>query len=1463
MLFLVFSIPFVQQRAAEFALSKLQPKLNTEIGLSSLRIRLFNSVELKGFFVKDQQQETLIQVDRLLVQFSPRDLFRNNISVHRLLLEDFSANIYRETPAESTNLQFIIDAFTPDTTVVRPPFKWHVTINDLLIRNGSFRYNVLSEPQTPNEFNMHHLDVSDFFFQSHIDFRNKEDFRLNIYQLSLRETNAGISLHDFNGSVVGMGNLLSSSSFNFSANNSSFHFSDVRFNTHSHEFAFKMESEADLQDVNRFTPRFSHLPYPVSLAVDAQGLLPQVAINQLHLVYHNTLLDLSASLADIKDPKHSEMVVNIRNLVTSQEDLQSWIRIGSPNFESPPQLSSLGDVHLQLTANGTFNQFHYNGDIQIEPGDIHIAGIGRFHDNFDLISFDGPVTVKHIYVPGVIGYGANVGFATVTTNAKVLIPSGQPVSISATGHIASAEYNQFHYEDIFFTGDIEAGRGRGTSISAHVHTETELNHFDLDAQLAFGDLVKFVVQGSIDHLDLRPFLMRTGWQTPIFTTHIDMDMRGTTMEDLAGHITLQNTSISDHNFIYNPGAIFLLASNLDNGSQRMQLASMFLEATIEGDYHFSTIGNELKYILHHYLPSVITTQQTQLTLAELNNNFSFNITVRNTEDLSYAFAFPFYNIETATLSGSMNATGYSPLSLNAHLPRMMFRGTDIRQTRLRIQCVSNDSINLWLNTYLSQPRGFTNVQLTSAIANDSISNLLAFNINNPATKSTGELLITMDFLREQLNELLFTTHIHPASISFNDTHIDFNAATIAHRPQHIEVSNFGLRENDMLLFGVEGVASTRETDSLRLFFLNTELFNVLSAFNIRTISGAINGGVIISQALHNPIIRTEDLRIDNIAMHNDTIGTLVVKGDWNSINLGLDIDAYLIDEDHRNLTIQGFIPTADQSPYLMGVNFRIDNFDLRTVLPFAEDIFSELSGRLNANLDLTESFRMPNVVGWVEVDEGVIRIAYTDVAYYISDRVEIQRDILGLNNMVIRDQNGNTATLNLTLTHANFGRLMYSANIVMDDFLLLNNERQTDLLAHGNLRLSGNLNVTGSSAGVFADGSLQTSSRSTVNVTIPQVATADIFSNVIFINQSPPTDIPDFLWRHNDNALNTRSSNVPIVMNVQLQVTPLLEAGVILDPVMGTALHHVRGTGDIGFRFDSRANVPVTLFGDYIIQDGVFNLNLGNLSNFNFEIRQGSSLNLVGNPINTRFNITAFHQTRADLRTLSPNIDFRMANTRVRTNALLAVTGDIQNMVLTPNIEIPDASSEVQQQLQSLLDNDNKMQQFAYLVAFGSFFPLDGSASMTGATVGMQVAANILTQTLDGIFADALGNNWSIGTTFQTERGSFDNVRVGADVSRRLLNDRLHIATNVSYADERHNMLPNHQAFMMEAEIEYEINSWLRLRVYNRSNDRLYRRSPITQGAGVVVTRQARTFENLFRFSGRRDEDENDPEEYF
>jgi hypothetical protein len=428
----------------------------------------------------------------------------------------------------------------------------------------------------------------------------------------------------------------------------------------------------------------------------------------------------------------------------------------------------------------------------------------------------------------------------------------------------------------------------------------------------------------------------------------------------------------------------------------------------------------------------------------------------------------------------------------------------------------------------------------------------------------------------------------------------------------------------------------------------------------------------------------------------------------------------------------------------------------------------------------------------------------------------------------------------------------------MNDFMLLNNEKRSDLMVYGNLRLSGDLNVNGSSAGIYGSGNISSTSRSEVTVVLPQTARATEYSGIVYINTPQENDSLAFLKRNvEEKPKSGLSSGIPIVMRATVNLSPMLVAAVVLDPTTGNALE-VSGEGEVNVEFNSKSTPPVRLYGDYEINSGKFHYNLQNLRTIDFNIRKGSKLTMEGNPLNTQFNITAYLPVKADLAALSPTFTTELANTRVPVNALLHISGNLEAMDLQYDIELPESSNDIQQRVNSFINTEEtKILQFAYLATTGSFIPSEGSPDMNfGSSVFSSFAASTLSRGLDALFASALSDNWAISTSLESMDGSLDNVRMGVDVSTRLLDDRLRITTNLSYGDN--SMLASQQAFMGEFELEYDINNWFMIRAFNRANERFYRRTPTTQGVGVVVTKEARSIRDLFDFRVIRRKEENE-----
>ena len=1472
LLFLTFSIPQVQKKAAEFALNKFGNIIGAKTELERIRIRLLNSVDLIGLYVEDQQQDTLLYAQSISVKIKALDLLKDKITAHKVILEDFNAKINRDTPEEPFNFQFILDSLVveKDTIVVNNK-AWRITAQDVILKNGNLSYNILSAPQTPKQFNSNHIAIEDLNFRASAHFVSLQDMSADIKLLSFNEKTSGVLLSNLKADIVGKDSLLKIRRLQLELNHTNLQLQDASYHLATKEFALKLTSDQiDPKDIGIFYSPLSGLDKMLSLNIEADGTLPQANLTKLELNYGaDTKLDVAGMIADYSNFNNSNLRADIKKLQTSQIDLETLIKVWAPLYNSPPQLIAIGDIDLKFSAFGKLNQFRYNGNVITNQGNVDLNGLGRISTGFKNLSFQGPVAVNNFKVANIIGEDAGVGNTTLRSDVKVDIPLGGILSVSANGNIQSVEYKEYTYNDIHLDGMYQ-----GNNVSANISMDSPFNKFNLFGDITFGNHLAFIIKGDIEQLDIRPFLMMDNWKAPLLSTSIEADIRGNTIDDISGTLVLDNTSIVDSNFIYNPGPIYLQVLADEGEGKKIQLMTSFMEAEVTGDYYFTTIANEFKQQLHPHLPSIIQLPNVKLTEtyqysetsdndSNLNqvigkNRFNFKISLTNTEDFSYTFALPFYNVEQATISGSVDMLQQKGLTLDAYIPRLMFGDNDVRETEINLNS-RESGVNLDVNSYLVQKNGYINAKLNSAVAMDSVINRIGFDVEKSNNKSDGELLISLGFNRNALDELATNISVHPTSLDFNGKNIDVNEASIVYNKDRITVDNFGIRENQMLLLGIDGIASKSEADNIRIYFNNTELSNILTAFNVSNIYGSINGEIFIRQALETPMIRTEALRIEDISIQSDTIGTLQIEGNWDQMYSGLSLSANLINKGERRFNIEGYVPTGDQSPNPLDVNIVMEDFELYALQPLTTNALSELSGRVNSNINISGNISEPITEGWLGINEGKMKVAFTNVTYYLSDTIKINRDNVGLDNLVIRDQNGHTANLTLKLTHSNFGRIIYTAGITLNDFMLLNNKERTDMMVYGDMRISGKLNLTGSPMGIYGDANLTTQSESEMTFVLPQTAKATEYSGVIYINTEQP-DTLQFLRRKDepiDRTSNRPSTAMPIVMRATLNLTPLLEASVVLDPTTGNAVD-VSGSGEINVNYNSKSTPPVMLYGDYVIDSGKFHYNLQSLRTIDFSIREGSRLTMEGNPLNTQFNIIAYLPVRADLAALSPTFTTELVNTRVPVNALLQIRGDLEAMDLQYDIELPESSNDIQQRVNSFIsDEETKILQFAYLATTGSFIPSEGSPDLNfGSSMFSKFAANTLSRGLDALFANALNDNWSVSTNLESVDGTFDNVRMGLDVSTRLLNNRLRITTNLSYGDN--SMMATEQAFMGEFELEYDLKNWLMLRAYNRANDRFYRRNPTTQGVGVVVTREAQSIKDLLRFRFVRSKDKNE-----
>jgi len=119
---LLLNIPAVQTYLTSHISNYLEKKLETVVEVEAVKIALPKTVVLEGFYIEDQNEDTLIYLGSLHVNIRIFELLANKVNVKYIQIENLVSGVHRKAPEHEFNFQFIIDAFaSPDTSLATEP----------------------------------------------------------------------------------------------------------------------------------------------------------------------------------------------------------------------------------------------------------------------------------------------------------------------------------------------------------------------------------------------------------------------------------------------------------------------------------------------------------------------------------------------------------------------------------------------------------------------------------------------------------------------------------------------------------------------------------------------------------------------------------------------------------------------------------------------------------------------------------------------------------------------------------------------------------------------------------------------------------------------------------------------------------------------------------------------------------------------------------------------------------------------------------------------------------------------------------------------------------------------------------------------------------------------------------------------------------------------------------------------
>ncbi len=1471
MLYIVLSLPRVQEEVKKIGETELSKLLQTEVTVGKLQISPFNQVVLYDVSVPDQHNDTLLHVDKLGAGISVYNLIaKRRIVITYAEVIGLNGRISRPDPHSPTNLQFIIDALSPKDKN-KPPTRFDLKIHNIVIRKSRLSYDVLSEARKTDRFDKNHIKLSELRADVAIPKLKNDDFIILLKRLSMKER-SGLCLDNITAEThicktsIDVKNLrVEMPKTVIAPEDFRLEFSDLKAigkELYSIPIDFKIaNSYITPADLAAFVPQLKNFDDALTLTAAFSGNLRHIEIPVLAVSSGNKRIVLNVNgdiknINDIKNIEYSLPHIEVKADAAEIANITTNLAKLTPQAESI--ITNCGNVHIDGLLRGNANKMHFSGDVTTSLGGVKLNGMFAQDPKSRMQSYKGAVRTDGFNIGKLLSKEELLGSTALDIEVDTKrSPSG--ISGSGAGDVKYVDLKGYRYSNITADVDLKKDQYEG-----HVKIDDDNVKVDVNGVLMQQGQLKLIdVAAQVSDVNFANLKLSQKYPQHRLSMSIETSLHGENLDDAIGNIIIHDLAFKDkeNNGV---GIDYFIVESTDNddssGNKTVKVSSDIINGELIGQFDMAHIAPAAKNMLSQPFPSLFSYSPIPSKGRKRLNDFTYNIDINVPDDIVGFFKLPVSLLSPLSLSGFFNESAHSARFV-ASAPYILQKKKLIEQTRLALD-INGEENNVAMTAHSIVPlkKGKLNLNVDMNGVNDRLDTNVAWTVPREKEYSGQVNLSALLGKGTEDNPNLITADIdiNPTKITFNDTVWQMHPAKVKVVGKDVDVSGFKA-SCDKQFISIDGRVS-KDVDDLLCVELNDinldYIFETLAIDNV--MFGGRGTGKFYASDIYSkmPRLSTPNLHVDGLAYNYAVLGDADIKSQWDSENMAVDIDADIKQPNGCSSKINGSIyPTMDSLYF----EFNTKKVNVKFMKPFMSAFTSDIEGEASGFACLYGNFKRIDLYGDIFADRLRVKLDFTNTYYSASDSIKLRPGNISFKNVKLKDREGHEATLNGWVKHKYFHDASFNFSVTnARDFLCYDVKQRPDQNWYGTIYGDGSVFVKGEPGSVDIDVNMRTAANSKFTFVLSDAEVATEYNFITFRDRgkklkpsdeaadSIPLKVREFqAGNHNEESQGPATT---YRINLMAEVSPLAQMILVMDPVGGDRIK-ANGQGNIRMTY-SNTDDKLTMLGMYTLTRGSYNFTLQDIIVREFAIREGSTISFNGDPFAARLDVTAQYQVNANLQDLDESFatDKDMNRTNVPVQALLKVSGDIKEPVIGFDLAFPTLTSEADRKVRSIINTDDMMnRQIIYLLALNRFYtPEYMGATTTRNNELASVASSTISSQLSSMLGQ-LSDNWSISPNFRSDKGDFSDVEVELALSSQLLNNRLLFNGNFGYRDNTMNT--RNSNFIGDFDIEYLLtkNGNIRFKAYNHFNDQNYyvKSALTTQGIGVVFKHD---FDRLFDF---------------
>jgi len=1196
----------------------------------------------------------------------------------------------------------------------------------------------------------------------------------------------------------------------------------------------------------RNTAPFNRYPNAVlNFNANVKGNLNDLLINNLKVSGIDQLrVAASGRIKNATNPDNLYYDLKIAELSSSARTIYNLV----PKNTIPSNITLPSNMSIKGTAKGTTKIVDANLNLYSTSGNASVvAKVDMRRKNREL--YDVKANLQGLQIGRIIK-NKDIGSVSAQIYAKGESFDFKNANADLRGHVASAVYKGYRYQNMNLTGKIRRG-----AYNIVLNSKDPNANMQLTASGVYNEKNPTVkVNGNILKLDLN----KLGFYKDqmILAGKIDGDFTDLDPDHLNGYLNLKDFAFSDTKEIYPVQEINLKASSTAD-STNIIFNSQIADVELRGKYRLTQIFGALSQTINQYYQFQKPAKNEKI---EAGQFFTFNAKIKN-DDLIRKFVPELKSFETINITGNYDADSQK-IEIDGQIPQVLYGENSIENARLQ---VTNENQALQYNLNVAALKSSSFALNKVNIGGDIAQNIINYNITTKDAKDETQFLIAGN--AKSMNDI---TEI---SLNPNGLKLNYTDWTVA-EGNKIQISSGGiLADNFRLSNGGSEILLQSESQSP-----NAPLNVSLKDFKIETLTelikkdtllarGNINGTAQLRNLTKNMTF-TSDLNISDLIVYENPVGNLAVKVNNTSPNI-LNADIAL-SGNNNDVKIVGDYNTSSST---FDLNMAINQLQMKSVQGFSMNAITNTEGYISGNLKITGTTAQPNILGKVKFNDAGLEIAKTGSDFRkLNDEIDFTSRGIEFNNFKIKDRDGNSMNIDgqvLTQTYRDFA---FNLDLNAKDFKVVNSEKSNEAIMYGVLSIDAALQVRGNLDLPKVDGRLAVADNTDFTFVLPQSSpTLQEREGIVeFIDQ----DQVALNKTIKADSLDSQSRIKGMDVNVNIELSKEAKLSLLIDKANGDFVK-LQGEAELTGGIDPSGKT--TLVGVYEVESGSYEMSVSVLKR-KFDIQKGSTITWTGEPTTATLDITAVYKTEAaPIDLVEQQISGEEASTlnqfkqRIPFNTLLKMQGELLKPVITFDITTDEKNNAVSSNVTDIVDqklaqlrtqeSEMNKQVFALLLLnrFIGENPFESGAGLSGEMMARQSVSKILSQQLNNLASDLIKGvdlNFDLESSEDYSTGT-QNTRtdLNVDISKKLLNDRLKVSVGSNFGLEgeaRQN--ENMTNIAGDVTVDYSLSKDGRymLRAYRKNEYQVALQGQIVEtGLGFIITLDYDKFRDIFKRSGK------------